>query len=92
MSKELTKREVTPDDTGDGLVSTAIVRAVAAAEGVGPLDLQPLGQTIDTDALDRIVDSMPVDGAQPARLEFPYAGYTVGVSGDGGITIESFES
>lgn len=89
MNNDLTKRS--PDDTGDSLVSTAIVRAVAAAEGVDPLELQPLGQAIDTDALDRIVDSLAEDGERPGRLEFPYAGHVVAVNGTGSFTIEPFD-
>lgn len=35
----------------------AVVEAIAAAEGVDPLDIEPLGATIDLEALDSILRS-----------------------------------
>ncbi|WP_266075522.1 HalOD1 output domain-containing protein [Haladaptatus caseinilyticus] len=38
----------------DGAVSEAVIRAISQVNGVDPLDLSPLYDTIDPDALDRL--------------------------------------
>lgn len=56
----------------DGPPSEAVVNAVAKAEGRDPLDLSPLYNAIDTDAMDSLLeDSRGVD------VTFQYEGYTV---------------
>ena len=64
-------------------VTEAIVGAVADAEGVSPLELQPLARVVDPDALNALFE-----GGGDVRLEFEYRGFSVRVSGDGQVTLE----
>lgn len=64
----------------DRAPSTAVVTAVAAVEDAAPTDLPPLYESIDPQALDRLVASAA--GAE-LRLAFEYAGYQVTVHADG---------
>ena len=65
-------------------VSEAVVRAVADAKGVSPLDVNPpLASVIDPDALENVVASMDDPASESAnRVEFVYSGYTVTVTDD----------
>lgn len=68
---------------GETTVSERIVREIARAKGVDPLDLEPLYDVIDTDALDSMFQSSP----STASLEFEYSGYEVRVEGPEEIEI-----
>lgn len=59
----------------------SIVTAVAAVTGRDPISLPPLGESIDTDALETLfgADATTDDAAQ---LEFVYSGCRVSVRGD----------
>ncbi|WP_435349388.1 HalOD1 output domain-containing protein [Haloarchaeobius sp. HRN-SO-5] len=59
-------------------LSTQVIEEVAQARGVDPLSLDPIIDSVDPDALDRIFES-PNRGLQ---LTFEYEGYTVTVKGD----------
>lgn len=62
----------------DVLPSTAVVEAVATAEGVDPVDVeQPLYEVVDVDALDKLLVDCP------GRLTFEYYGYEVTLTSDG---------
>lgn len=63
-------------------ITEAIVNAVADAEDVSPLELQPLATVIDPDALDKAIRS-----GNAVSVEFTYCGYLVGVSSDGYVTL-----
>lgn len=66
------------------LASTNVVLSIAALEGVGPVDLPPLAETVDPDALDKLFSpSADVDGS----VSFEYAGYDVTISSDGKLEI-----
>ncbi|WP_262175022.1 HalOD1 output domain-containing protein [Haloarcula laminariae] len=56
----------------------AVVRAVAAAKNESPQSLAPLGNVVDPDALETVVDES--DGA--THVTFSYAGHRVVVSGE----------
>lgn len=60
--------------------SMAVIDLVARAEGVDPLDLEPLYHTIDPDVLDTICTASGFTG-----LAFTYSGHEVSIveSGDG---------
>ncbi|MFB6179215.1 MAG: HalOD1 output domain-containing protein [Halorientalis sp.] len=63
-------------------MSEAVVRLVSRAEDTDPLDLSPLGRTLDADALDAVFE--PGAGSQHSStrtLTFTYHGYTVTVDG-----------
>ena len=60
-----------------------IVEAIAEEEGVDAVELPPLGETLDTDALEALVGS-----GGDVTISFEYAGYRVGVDSRGTVTIE----
>ena len=64
--------------TGTSSLTMAIVRAVATAENEPPNSLRPLGDAVDLDALERLLDE--ADGA--AHVTFSYVGHQVVVTGD----------
>ena len=74
--------------------SVDVVTAVARAKGVSALDLSPpLGSVIETDALDRLFESrVDVPEDRVRRLQFPYNGYRVTVSGGGDVSLEELEA
>lgn len=67
--------------------SEAVVERIATCEGVGPTELPPLYDTIDTEALDSLVGS-----AEPSestlQIEFTYNDYEVTVTGEGVVHID----
>ncbi len=68
----------------DERVSDAVVRAVAGAEGVDPVDLDVrLYDVLDPDALDRLFRGDSTVG----RVEFTYTGYEVAVHADGRLEL-----
>lgn len=72
--------------SGDEPVTMAVVRAVAAVTGVEPTVLAPLGECIETDALEALFDAP--DGAVATQsFRFRYAGCLVTVRGDGSISL-----
>ncbi|WP_224337586.1 HalOD1 output domain-containing protein [Haloprofundus halobius] len=73
--------------SGDQNVSNAVVLAVAEARNVDPLELDPLYDVIDPDALDAIFSSAgPTDNSM--ELDFEMAGCQVTVRGTGEIRVE----
>ena len=66
--------------------STAVVELVSIAADVEPSALDPLYDTVDPEALDRLVRRG--GGAErDVEVAFAYAGYDVSVSGDGEVTV-----
>lgn len=64
-------------------VHEQVVYAVANAHGVDPVDLAPLYETIDPEALDDLFRS-GCDGS----ITFTYEGHEVEVHGDGPATVD----
>lgn len=64
----------------------AVVSAVAEAEGVDPVDLPALYETIDPEALNDLFLSDP---GTAITVEFRYAGYSVTVRGGGTVEVSS---
>nr|WP_279387666.1 HalOD1 output domain-containing protein [Natrarchaeobius chitinivorans] len=61
-----------------------VVELIAEKEKVDPVELQPpLHSVVDTEALDRMIESMSGDG----RVEFQYCDYQVTVFGSGEVKI-----
>lgn len=91
MSKTLdAPTTATGTDAADApTVIEAIVDAVADAEGVSALDLEPpLAAVVDPDALESLVGSMGrAPGNEPGRIQFVYGGYDVTVTGTGDVTV-----
>lgn len=78
--------------TNTGRVSTAVLEALEEVTGTDRLDLPPLYETIDSDALDRLVASLDgTDGDGPATIEFSYAGHRVTVTDDGDVSVTPCE-
>lgn len=70
---------------GDTSITTSVVSSVAAVAGVEPTALPPLQKSLDTDALEAILNSAREDGVS---IAFTYAGRRVTVDADGTIQIE----
>lgn len=66
----------------DATASEAVVATVADRAGADPIDLPPLYDAIDPDALDAIFR----DG-RPGRVSFEYVGYEVTVCGRDQVTV-----
>lgn len=67
-------------------LSEAVVERVAAAEGADPLELDPLYEAIDPDALERLFS--PEGGPRPdGRIAFNYCGHTVVVDSDRSVSL-----
>ncbi|ADB63537.1 hypothetical protein Htur_4765 (plasmid) [Haloterrigena turkmenica DSM 5511] len=64
----------------------AVVSAVAEAEGVDRIDLPPLYNAIDSEALNDLFTS---DSGAVSSVEFQYAGYSVVVRGEGTVEVSS---
>lgn len=66
-----------------------MVEAVAAHEGVDPVDLKaPLYETIDPDALDALVGPTTPDDRRALRhVVFEYHGYEVRVTAAGDVSV-----
>ena len=70
--------------------SLAVVERVATCEGVDPVELAPLYEAIDPDALDELLETR--GRTNPAlEIEFTYHGYDVTVTGDGVVHLASAE-
>lgn len=66
--------------------STAIVQTVAVAADAEPTSIEPLYESVDPDALDRLVRSYE-DGSTDVVVTFPLAGHEVTVHGDGEVVV-----
>lgn len=62
--------------------SIAIVEAVAKKEGKSPMDLTPLAESIDTDALNSVLQ-----GKSSVSVDFSYEGYNITIDTDGRISL-----
>ena len=59
-----------------------IVTSIADQTGTGVLDLPPLNDSVDTDALTTLVRNETT-----STVEFEYTGHTVTVDADGRVTV-----
>jgi hypothetical protein len=70
--------------------SNAVVSLVADAEGVEPIDLEPLHSTIDPGALDRLFAPTNTETDRTSgHVAFAFEGYHVTIHGDGEITAKA---
>ena len=68
--------------------TAAIVEALSAATGTSPLDLPPLYDAVDPDALNRLfAHATRTDLGEPLSIEFTADGWGVVVSTDGEVRI-----
>ncbi|GAB3691787.1 hypothetical protein GCM10028857_29610 [Salinarchaeum chitinilyticum] len=88
--------DVQPSHENDGHVSDsspatappslAVATAIADATGSDPTTMAPLYETVDTDALNRLLRT---DAS--VEIVFEYEGHAVEVQGDGGVTVDGDE-
>lgn len=78
--------QATWDDSNDP--STAVIEAVAAANGRDPLKMPPLYDALDVEALDALLTSDRPETPGSVGVSFTYDGTYVWVSGDGTIEID----
>jgi hypothetical protein len=76
------------DPADDAKPSERVVRSVAALTDTDPVDLPPLYDAIDPEALDRLVDSQ---ADSECEIAFQYAGTEVYFSEPGDLHVTSFE-
>lgn len=74
-----------PYDSGGDPLSLRVVEAVAAFRGVDPLELDPLAESIDADALNGLFS--PVSAGNTADISFTYEGVRVTVTSRGDIDL-----
>lgn len=79
--KQNSNRETTP--------IIAVVSAVADAAGTDPLELPPLSNAINPEAVNDLVDCRQSSGLE--SISFEYAEYDVVVSGTGDIQVTQSE-
>src|SRR6056297_3597792 len=86
-SFEMARTEQTTTSTFGGTpVSVAVVEAIAEDRGIDPLDVEPLWNAVDSEALDRLfANSATTDGGQ-LSVSFRFDDRLVTVDGDGTIT------
>ncbi|SIR91430.1 HalOD1 output domain-containing protein [Natronorubrum thiooxidans] len=82
-------RSVTTFDPDAGeRASNAVITAVATLLDASPVELDPLYEAIEPDALDSLVDhARRINDAGTHQLQFVYEGFDVGVQTDGRIRI-----
>lgn len=80
--------QYTTEQSGDGNVSERVVAAVADARDVDPLELPPLFNVVNPDALDQLFTYGHSDEAGVSeQVVFTFAGYKVVVQSDGEVTV-----
>ncbi|WP_293032256.1 HalOD1 output domain-containing protein [Natronococcus sp.] len=68
--------------------SLRVVDAVADAEGIDPVELEPpLYDAVDPNAIDELFTTTP-SASRNGRLNFQYRGYDVTVRSDGTVSLE----
>jgi len=75
-----------PPLTSAEAACTTIAEAIADAEGVSPLDIDPLYESIDPDALGRFLDSADLE--DDVSVTFTHAQWTVTVQAGGRVLID----
>ncbi|WP_424004922.1 HalOD1 output domain-containing protein (plasmid) [Haloarcula salina] len=82
--------EMAGTDGGSDSLLVSITDQLATARGVDPLDLPPLNEYVDVEALTTLVDSTS-DGRGHSRVTFRVEQYEVRVAGDGTAEVRPVE-
>lgn len=82
--------ESTGEDGQSDSLSRAVIEAVADAEDTDPIELPPLYDAIDPDALDSVFFGTKGD-AVDGRITFTYHGYEVQVDSDQAVALEAVD-
>lgn len=64
-----------------------VVQALATAAGASPLELDPLYNTLDPEALDTLFSPSPSGGRSGEYIVFEYEGYEVTFFSEGRVTV-----
>lgn len=75
------------DLTGSPTPSDVVVKAVAEAASVDPMELPPLSDVVDPDALDALFQEQG-----PSHVSFGYSGYDVELDSAGTVVVEERET
>jgi hypothetical protein len=73
------------DEWTDQSPSVAVVKAVAAVTGDDPTAIEPLTETINPDAMDRLIETE--DSRGTLSITFGYSGCVVTAEANGDITV-----
>ena len=74
-------------DWGETSPSTAAIRIISVAMNCDPTAVDPLAETVDPDALDRLLRSMD-DGGE---LEFTHLAFSILLYADGTVSVSPTE-
>jgi len=66
-------------------ITTTVLRGVATLSETDATEMEPLFETVDPDALDRLVESFPAD--QQWNMVFSYHGYDVSIEASGRVEL-----
>ncbi|SNZ04152.1 hypothetical protein SAMN06269185_0464 [Natronoarchaeum philippinense] len=80
------------DESASRSLSDAVVKALADAEDADPLDLDPLYEVIDPDALDALFARTGDGDRREGRVEFRASGYHVEVTSTGRVHLTSLDA
>lgn len=76
----------------DERISDTVMEGVSAATGIDPLDLPPLSEVVDPDALDSLFHRDSREQEPRSRVEFVFAGCEVGIHADGRVVVDPSRS
>ncbi|WP_306054512.1 HalOD1 output domain-containing protein [Natronococcus wangiae] len=79
--------ETTFDPAAGDRASEVVVTAVGTVTGSDPVNLEPLYDAIEPDALDSLCDHAGRKRTETHRLRFSYAGFDVDVRTDGRVRV-----
>jgi hypothetical protein len=79
--------EVTPQAGTDESLTFEIVQAIATECGIDPLEMRPLQEHVDLEALDQLLQSAST--ARHIMISFQYEEHVVQVNGDGTVDVSS---
>jgi len=81
------------DWSGDASIGTTIVNVVAALDGVGFEECEPVYDVIDPDALDAVLTPTNDRSARaPVQVQFSYREHMITVNSTGDIVIDTLEA
>lgn len=83
MKQEIPSRSGSAADA----ISHRVIEAVAEARGVDPLDLPPLHEFVDPDALGRIFATTNTSPRSTGKVQFTMEGYVIVVQSDGSVDV-----
>jgi hypothetical protein len=76
----------------DERISDTVIDGVSAATDTDPLDLPPLYEVVDPDALDCLFHHDSREQGPSDRVEFVFAGCEVGIHADGRVVVDPSQS